>query len=362
YLIAALALVVAVAATVAWWGYQNHAAVQRLQAAGAELSLSNTEGALGMFTAKVDSFALGKAKANDALLADISQAGISPERLELAGSEVTDAGVGALGNFPSLAYLDLSGTAVGDEAWDEIQDIDSLKYLSLANTQVTEAALAASNAWQQFETLDLSGLQLSGGFVESVSADCKLNSLVLNNTGIQLSQVAGLKACKNLSQLSLAGAKLDAAGLQAIAQLGQLKSLDLSDTQLNAAGLRQLLSSMQLTHLKVANTQVGKQLGTTPLSAPALTYFHIGDSGLDDNNIQALAGLTGLEELNLDGNTALSDAAVDVLVNLRNLKTVHITNTRMPASSAHRLYRSLLKAIVYYGNAGSISYLGFRRK
>ncbi|MDX1496886.1 MAG: hypothetical protein R3352_04970 [Salinisphaeraceae bacterium] len=362
YVIAAAVLVVAILATVVWWGYQNHAAIERLEAAGVQMKLRDADGALGMFTARVESFDLGEAELTDDLLADISQAGVSPERLDLSGGAITDAAADSLDDFPSLKHLDVSNTSVGDVAWAELQAMDSLESLSLANTQVTEAALAESPAWQKIKELNLSGLKLTGEFLKAANDGCQLEQLVLDGSGIQLNQLAALKPCKQLTQLSLAGGKIDDKGLRELAKLGQVKHLNLSNTELNGQEFRQILADMQLTSLKVAESRAGTILGISPIDAPGLKSLDVSNCKLDDANIQALSGLAGLETLNLDGNTALTDEAVSVLINLKNLKTVHITNTRMPTSSAHRLYRSLPKAVVYYGNAGSISYLGYKRK
>ncbi len=377
-------VVAAVLVAAGSWGYKRNAALKRLKAAGAEVQITNADSWYGGLLWQVSGFAMGQAKPNDELLADINAVAASLTELDLSGHPITDAGVENLADCDDLVAMNLSKTQVTDQSADvladcnnlkslwlddtkltdaglaDLDDLSALETLSLARTGITDAGLIKAAGWQRLKALDLSGTKLNGTFLQKLGKQCQLTTLTLDGTSADAASLSALAVCDQLQSLSLRQFQLSQAGIEAIAQLRQLQRLDLSNSNLNSAGMRSLLASARLHTLIVAGTQAGKGLGAEPLPAPGLEEIDLSTSGLTDIDVLALTGLTGLKILNLDGNS-ISDAATDVIVRLSGLESIRITNTRMAVASAHRMYKALPKARIYYGNAGSVGWLGYRR-
>lgn len=365
-----------------YWTWQRYDALSRLEASGVELRTSS-EGAIGRLFGNIEAVSLDNARISDAMLADLAALGALPAELDLSKKAVSDAGVKHLADCGGLQKLNLSGTAVtdavgdaledceslreldlsytkiGDEGWSELSGYEALEYLNLAGTAVTDAGLADADEWQGLQTLDLTGVSLTGSFLQAANKDCRLQSLNLNNTGVELTRLAALSACANLRQLSVAGAAISPAGLDILASL-PLVELDLSGSRLSGSGLRRLLAKSSVRWLRLADTQVGQGLGSQPLPAAALEELDLSRSGLANGQARALTGLGNLRRLNLDGNRGLTLASLPPLFELKKLESIRITNTGLPVAAAHQLYKALPRAIIYYGNAGSVTWLGYR--
>ena len=61
--------------------------------------------------------------------------------LLLKNSQITDAGLAAIGGIKNLEFLDLESTQVTDVGLEHLSSLTKLSYLSLAGTRVTAAAL-----------------------------------------------------------------------------------------------------------------------------------------------------------------------------------------------------------------------------
>lgn len=84
---------------------------------------------------------LGK-KADNAKLDLAKDLSKSLVRLNLARTEVTDAGLATVKSFGELRWLNLSNTKVTDAGLDNLAGLSKLTYLNLYGTQVTDAGIA----------------------------------------------------------------------------------------------------------------------------------------------------------------------------------------------------------------------------
>ena len=73
--------------------------------------------------------------------------------LNLAGTEITDAGLKQLASLPHLQKLHLERTRIGDEGLKHLKAASQLTYLNLYGTQVTDAGLQHIQSLPKLEKL-----------------------------------------------------------------------------------------------------------------------------------------------------------------------------------------------------------------
>jgi uncharacterized membrane protein/YHS domain-containing protein len=79
----------------------------------------------------------------DAELARLSALGPNLRWLDLAGTKITDAGLGSLAAMPNLTRLHLERTAITDAGLARLGTLTELEYLNLYGTAITDAGLAS---------------------------------------------------------------------------------------------------------------------------------------------------------------------------------------------------------------------------
>ena len=213
-------------------------------------------------------------------------------RLNLAATEITDAGLKHLAALAHLRNLALAQTQVTDTGLKNLAGLTELRRLTLNSTKVTDAGLKSLAPLKALEELELSNTKVAG---------------------------AGLKelaVLKRLQYLGLHGTKVTDAGLKNLAVLAQLQTLVLSDTQLTDAGLKELKPLIRLRVLTLFNTQVT-------------------DSGLKE-----LAALKQLQKLSLD-ETKVTDAGLKQLIVLKQLRNLTLQNTAVTEAGVNKLKKQL---------------------
>lgn len=213
------------------------------------------------------------------------------ERLNLRGTKVTSRVFEPLSHLTSLRSLDISYSQIDDSGVELLAELPQLETLAIGGTRIGVVALSSLKLLPALRHLDVSGMQR----VDSGHWGLTLNSIVL----------AELGALENLVSLNLSGAVLNDIGadkpglkeeqrqtldgLEKLAGLRKLERLDLSRTPVNAAGLR------------------------------------------------ALTGLGQLRELRLALAKNIDDAAVPILAEMKSLRVVMLEGTRITAEGIARL-------------------------
>lgn len=220
--------------------------------------------------------------------------------------------------------------------------------------------LAQSTVLESLEALDLyrQGLTDVGPLAETRFSLQKLllNDNELGAAGARL--LASTRAVRGLEELGLYNNGLEAAGVAALAQspnLGRLVSLDLRSNRIRTDGAKALGSAKGLKALQKL-TLVGNSLNAEAVTAlcgpglPALADLNLQHTRLSDDCVDALlaaktacsrltslnlrsnkltnqsakrlagcASLTGLGELNLNGNKAINATGIAALKKSRHL-------------------------------------------
>ena len=119
--------------------FQSRKAVEIL------LQTTETNGAVGIYFLAQKDFRLGGrgGKATDADLEKLLPLKSNIIELNFGKSEVTDAGLEAIGQMTNLTHLHLNKTAITDAGLEQLTNLYQLEYLNLYGTNITDVGLLA---------------------------------------------------------------------------------------------------------------------------------------------------------------------------------------------------------------------------
>ena len=180
------------------------------------------------------------------------------KRLELRGTQVTDAGLAHLKALAGLQTLALKGTAVTDAGLAHLKGLVSLQILVLNNTAVTDAGLAHLKGLAGLTGLYLGSTQVTGAGLAHLRGLAGLQELYFTNTQVSDAGLAHLKGLTGLQTLWLDNTQVTDAGLPHLKGLAGLQTLWLNDTPVTDAGLAHLQALTGLQGLYLYRTQVTK--------------------------------------------------------------------------------------------------------
>lgn len=129
---------------------------------------------------------------------------------------------------------------VGDQDLVLVHDLAGLKRLILERATVTDAGVAALRNLPSLEEVRIIGGQLGDAGLEHLCGLASVERLNLPQTEVTDKGLAALSRLPNLIQLRLGSRRISDAGMEAIAQLGQLRFLHLIDVGITDAGLAKL--------------------------------------------------------------------------------------------------------------------------
>jgi hypothetical protein len=158
------------------------------------------------------------------------------KKLNLLGTNVTDAGIRGLELILTLEELNLGCTQITDVS--SLQHCRALKKLNLSNTSVTDAGIRGLEHITTLEDLSiLCCMQITD---VSCLQNCRaLKKLVLLGTNVTDADIRGLELILTLEELSLWGCK-QITDVSCLRHCRALKNLILSSTSVTDAGIRGL--------------------------------------------------------------------------------------------------------------------------
>ena len=190
------------------------------------------------------------------------------KRLELGGTQVTDAGLEHLNGLTNLLFLqlwdtkvsdgglehltrltnlrrlELSGTQVTDAGLEHLKGLTNLKRLSLSRTQVTDAGLEDLKGLTNVEELRLDHTQVTDAGLEHLKGLTQLESMFLSETQITGTGLVHLEGQRNLKVMYLAYTPVTDAELEHLRRLGNLEVLRLDATPVTADGIEGLRKAL----------------------------------------------------------------------------------------------------------------------
>lgn len=246
-------------------------------------------------------------------------------RLRLKDSDaITNSGLARLATLATLETLWLeSCDSITDTGLQHLARLPSLKTLHINSSEVTFGDPLDLRSFQDLENLSLSQwMNLSDNALEQLSSLTELRGLDLGrsrglldpraprNVVIQDGKIfAGQQLPHSLAQL-VPSSELTEIGFEHVLQLKQLRTLGLSGVGFSPRALEKLAALQQLEALDLSFTRT------------------------EDGTIGSLKNVTNLRHLDLAGCTAVSDASVETLRILSQLRWLDLRRTRVSKNGA----------------------------
>jgi hypothetical protein len=266
------------------------------------------------------------------------------ERLNLAGTSITDAGVEQLRRLEALRDVNLAWTRTGDAAIRALAGKPALGRF-VSGTQLTDDGVAALHDWPALvtwpggdESLGLfaysegpTRLELRGSITDRGLARLRgldgLFSLNLDDHRLAITP-AGLAPLAELPRLaSLAIAATDAS-MPYVAALPRLRHLIVQDTPAGDDGFAALARSRTLEHIWGRDCHNLRRRGLQALAAmPALRGLSVSLLNMDDEGLAALRDFPSLRELMPIGVRDQDYRHVGACVRLESLILMYCRNT-----------------------------------
>lgn len=273
--------------------------------------------------------------------------------LNLSGNSITD--ISALSTLGGLTALDLSDNNISDIR--ALAELKGLRTLYLDNNPITDFSVLAE--LENLTTLSIKGIAISEEQLQALSsalpscaihtdtdqedaADITLGGVTfksdvkeLNLSSRGITDISALAACRELERLDLTGNKIS--DITPLMDIPGLKEVVIKDNQVT--DLRPL---MALNTLAYINAEGNGITSTVPLgSLTGLKELHLAGNPISDYS--GLSRLYSLETLGLE-DTGLQDDDLDSLKGLSNLRLLTITNNPELGGEAVDKLKSALSA------------------
>ncbi len=223
-------------------------------------------------------------------------------RLELRETEITGAGLEALGELAHLESLVLLDRDLGEEGFTHLASLSKLELLELSGP-IEDPSLAGLDALTSLQTLRLSHSELD------------------DRAAPRLAALVGLR------WLDLGGTRISDEGLSSLASLSQLRTLHLDRTRVTNRGLVHLGTLTQLEELSLQSTDVVDEGVAHLASLHALHTLRLDRTLITDASIETLLELSALRRLNL-AHTVVTAEGVARLRSLPNLEVLELAGIR----------------------------------
>ena len=222
--------------------------------------------------------------------------------LDFSASWTTDSDLDRVAGMATLERLNLAQTRVTDAGLERLRPLRRVRELDLYFSEFfTDDGVAMLRDWKQLERLNLRGTRVTSRVFEPISQMTALRTLDVSYSQIDDAGVELLAELPRLERLAIGGTRIGVVALSSLKLLPELKHLDVSGMQrvdsghwgltLNAAVLAELGALEQLISLNLS----GAVLNDIGADKPGLKEEQ--RQSLD--GLERLAGLSRLEKLDL---------------------------------------------------------------
>jgi thiol-disulfide isomerase/thioredoxin/Leucine-rich repeat (LRR) protein len=297
------------------------------------------------------------------------------------GADITDEGLKTIGEIVNLKSLDLAGNKITDAGLIHLRNLTRLENLGLDNTGITEAGLANLEPLQALEDLRLytghrvtdvgaahlaklkslrrltDNLTVTDVGVALLASLPRLETLSLSDSTITIDGARQIAGMKSLKRLGFGGCPIGDEELAAMCDLPNLEWLQLSHTHVSGDGLKYLAGMPKLSILSIDFGDRNDQPeGLKPNLRAVVLLSQIKDLrvrgwGLDGNDLENIAWMLNLEELELD--FPVDDQGALQIAALRHLKHLKIRNSVL--TDVGMKYLSNLRELTFLDLSGHFS-------
>jgi Leucine-rich repeat (LRR) protein len=248
--------------------------------------------------------------------------------VDLRSSWITDSDMPALARMPDLKRLDLSLTRISDRGLRALKTAQGIEELNLYFAeQVGDEGAAVLRNWKHLKRLNLRGTKITDSTLEMLAGVPSIVWLDIGWAQITDTGLDHLSALANLRWLTMGGNKLTDTALQFLRQMPQLEYLDISGTQRTDSGLWSLL-------LNDAGVQA-------IASVTDLQELRLNGTNITGRQLAMLKGLSKLTKLSLQGCKRLRDDGASVLGDFRQLRSVDLKDSGVSPEAAAKLRTAL---------------------
>ena len=280
--------------------------------------------------------------------------------LALTNSTIRDPGVEMIAeSFPNLTALDLSSnTNMTNGVLKVIAKLTKLERLLLVQNRFSDLGTGYLEKLQYLRVLDLRGNMEAGDMtMEIVGALPKLTVFKHRSTTVGDSGIEYLAGSKMLKALLIQDFSISSQAGQYLAQLPSLRELEIFRCQGFGSEGVLALKGMKLTRLTLRDLPVVDDQAMEALTdLPELKRLYLHEIGsLSDDGLENLKSLESLEVLDIWAVPQMSDATVDVIAKLPNLKQLSIRTTGVTDAAVDKiLAMPKLQSLTFKGN-GSVT-------
>jgi Leucine Rich repeat len=159
------------------------------------------------------------------------------DKLDLCGTDVTDAGLPQLRHLTGLRELDLSRLDITDAGIATLEPLNNMASLLLDRTRVTDEGLATVQKMKKLRFLSLADTLITDTGLERICVLSDLTNLDLSHTAVTDAGLVHIKKLKSLMRLELNGTQITDTGLAELAGLTNLRRLGLDETGITDDGI-----------------------------------------------------------------------------------------------------------------------------
>jgi serine/threonine protein kinase len=231
--------------------------------------------------------------------------------LDLRGTSVTDSGLQHLRNLEKLNELWLDGRPVSSAGLNALQGCKSLNYLSLAEcSEVDDQGLAICRSTPHLLSLNLADTSVTDVGLLELGQLAKFETLTLDGLPVTGEGLEYLNDCISLTNLSLQRCTaMNTREVSAVCRIKTLRRLYLSGTEIDDGAIKNVCR--ELPELELLHLAVNKNCKIVPTA----------------QILEPLIAMTKLADLDLSGNSSITDDCVPALGQMKQLLKLNISKT-----------------------------------
>ena len=211
------------------------------------------------------------------------------QSLDLADTDLSDAGMRHLAKFKKLKSLSLFYTNISNRGLRYLSQLTSLQSLNLDSREIGDDGLWHLRNLKSLKSLDIFSGRITDGGCLHIARIKSLESLELCGGGISDTGCAMLATLDNLTSLNLSqNERITNRGAAALAALMKLKALNLSNTRVNSGALVHFGHLLQLQSLALygcRGMENSNGLFTLQKELPSLKCVRLNNNGSDYDGI-----------------------------------------------------------------------------
>jgi Leucine-rich repeat (LRR) protein len=286
--------------------------------------------------------------------------------LALTNTVISDASVETIVKaFPNLIDLDLSSnTNMSGDALKLIAGLQNMQRLSLVQNRFNELHTRRLSKLLELRSLDLRGNMEAGDMTLEVVAKLpKLTAFKHRSTAVSDYGMEHLSQNEGLENLLIQDFAITSQSGPLLAKLQKLSQLEIFRCQgFGTEGVLALkgLSLQRLTLRDLPNVDDQAMAVLSELPKLRRLYLHELD-GISDEGLKNLASLQVLELLDIWSVPQMTDATVEVIALLPNLKELSIRTTSVTDASIEKLLKMHNLQSLTFKENGSVTAEGLKK-